>query len=176
MHLHPFQGFLAKNQRTDEPPRKFIIKSLRDHAPHGDPERLLCPVRAMRHYLRRTNEFRGKRKKLFLSLNPKHQEEISTNTISRWLREAIKLTYQFQAPSELEQLYFTSAHEVRAIAASLPVYRNVAIRDILKSVYWRNHNTFTDFYLRDMSLTSKTLGSKDGCLIIAAGQEISLNL
>ena len=84
--LCPFEGFLAKNQRPDEPPREFIIKALRHHTPTGDPERLLCPVRALRLYLEKTNTYRGKRKKLFLSLvKGRNSKEISVHAISRWI-------------------------------------------------------------------------------------------
>jgi hypothetical protein len=173
--LRPFDGFLAKNQRSDEPPREYSIRSLRHFAPEGDPERLLCPVRAIRVYLRRTNKFRGNRKKLFLSLKKGSKEEIGAHTISRWLREAIKTCYQMQSPAELEKMYSVSAHEVRAIATSLAVWRNTSIKNVLQSVYWRSHNTFTDFYLRNMCSTIRKLGNHDGA-VVCAGREIVLNI
>ena len=174
--LAPVIGFLAKNQRPDEAPREMSINSLRNHAPPGDPERLLCPVRALRAYLTRTNKFRGKRKKLFLSLMPKKRTEITVHTLSRWLRETIKLTYQFQKPHELAQLYSIPVHEIRALAASLPVYQSASILDVLKTASWKHHNTFTDFYLRDLSVYSKKLSAKDGDMVVAAGKEINLKL
>ena len=50
--LTVFEGFLAKNKRTTEAPREYTIRALRDHVPIDDPERLLCPVRALSIYLR----------------------------------------------------------------------------------------------------------------------------
>jgi hypothetical protein len=173
--LKPFEGFLAKNQRSSEPPREFTIKSLRHHVQTGDPERLLCPVRAIRIYLDRTNEFRGLRKRLFISYRPKISREIGVNTISRWLRETIKLSYQVQKSSELETLYKVSAHEVRAIATSLMAWKNTSIMEVLQAAYWKNHNTFTDYYLRDMTSTSRKLQVQGGA-VVCAGRELVLDI
>jgi len=173
--LRPFDGFLAKNQRGDEAPREYSIKSLRHFAPEGDPERLLCPVRAIRIYLNRTNKFRGDRKKLFLSLNPGQKTEICVNTISRWIRDAIQLSYQMQGLADIEKMYNVSAHEVRAISTSLAVWRNVSIKNILQAAHWKSHNTFTDYYLRDMCASTKKL-VKQGSGVVCVGKEIVLNI
>jgi hypothetical protein len=174
--LCPFQAFLAKNQRGSDPPREYAIKALHPHVPDDDPERLLCPVRAIRLYLKRTNKTRGNRKKLFLSLSPKSTSEIGANTISRWLRDTIKLTYQSQNSSEIQKLLQVSAHEVRAIATSLVAWKNVSIHDIMKAAYWRNHNTFTGFYLRDMTASTGKLQRSEGTSVVCAGKELVLDL
>jgi hypothetical protein len=148
--LRPQVGFVAKNQQPTDPPRDMVIQSLRQHAQDTDPERLLCPVRALRIYLERTNVFRKDRKKLFISYWEKSTKEISVNTISRWIRETIKLSYQVQKSSEIEKLYQVSAHEVRAIATSLLAWKNTSIAEVLRAAHWSNHSTFTDFYLRDL--------------------------
>ncbi len=173
--LKPFEGFLAKNQTSMEPPREYSIKSLHQHIPFDDPERFLCPVRAIRIYLERTNRFRGDKRKLFISLCPNYSKEIGVNTISRWIRETIKLSYSSQKSSEIETLFRVSAHEVRAIATSLAAWRNVAIKDILKAAYWKSHNTFTDFYLRDMVSSTRKL-NKQGNSVVCAGKELVLDI
>jgi hypothetical protein len=175
MRLRPFDGFLAKNQRAEEPPRELVIRSLRHYAPPDDPERLLCPVRALSTYLKRTNKHRGARKRLFLALKENCVAEIGANTISRWIREAIKLAYQLQAPLELESLFCVTAHEVRAISTSLVAWRNASIIEVLRSACWKNHNTFTDFYLRDMCLVAQKL-KRSGRGVVCAGRELSLDL
>ena len=43
------------------------------------------------------------------------------------------------------------AHEVRAVAASWAFFKNVSVEDIMRTWSWRNHNTFTSNYLRDMT-------------------------
>ena len=50
--------FLAKTGLALNPlPRSFVIKSLLDFAAGLDQELLLCPVRALREYLKRTASF-----------------------------------------------------------------------------------------------------------------------
>jgi hypothetical protein len=173
--LRPFQGFLAKNQTSMEPPREFSIKALHQHIPSDDPERLLYPVRVIRIYLERTNKFRGAKKKLFISLASKYSKEIGVNTISRWIREAIKLSYSSQKSSEIETPFRVSAHGVRAIATSLAAWKNVSIKEILKAAHWKSHNTFTDFYLRDMVSSTRWLGQQ-GESVVCAGKELVLEI
>jgi hypothetical protein len=173
--LRPFAGFMAKNQTGEDPPREYVIKSLMHHIQGDDPERLLCPVRAIRVYLKRTNKFREDKKKLFISLNPKYKRELGVNTISRWIREAIKLAYQMQGSADIEKLYSISAHEVRAISTSLLAWKNTAIKEILKAAYWKCHNTFTQYYLRNMTLASKRL-HRQGSGVISAGKELVLDI
>ena len=43
-------NFIAKNQIVSDLPRKFRISAIKDFAPLDDPERKLCPVRALRIY------------------------------------------------------------------------------------------------------------------------------
>jgi len=173
--LRPQVGFLAKNQKATESPREMVIQSLQQHAQNTDPERLLCPVRAIRIYLERTNVFRKNRKKLFISYCEKGSKEITVNTISRWLRETIKLSYQVQKSSDIEKMYQVSAHEIRAIATSLLAWKNTSIAEVLRAAHWKNHSTFTDFYLRNMVSYTKTLKNQGGA-VVCAGRELVLDI
>ena len=173
--LRPFDGFLAKNQRSSEAPREYTVRALRDHVPVDDPERLLCPVRALSTYLRRTNKFRGARKKLFISYMPGRTQEIGVQSIARWLRDVIKLTYELQSADVLVQELQTNAHEIRAIASSLAVWRNTSVQDVLQTAYWKNHNTFTDFYLRKLCYSTRKLEKRGGA-VVCAGRELCLKL
>ena len=38
------------------------------------------------------------------------------------------------------------------MATSWNLHSNVRLGDILKAAQWRSHNTFTSFYLKDMTL------------------------
>ena len=154
--LFPFDGFLAKNQRSDEPPRHIKIKSLRRYAPQDDPERLLCPLRALKAYLKRTKQIRGDRKRLFISHVKNFSREITTQTIANYIKQTITLCYQLQAPAELETQCHASAHEVRAIATSTRLWLTNSVASLLKAANWKNHNTFTSFYFRDMTNVTRT--------------------
>ena len=43
------------------------------------------------------------------------------------------------------------AHDVRAFAASKAFYGGVSTDQILQACHWKSHNTFTSFYLKDLS-------------------------
>ena len=78
-----FPGFLAKNQVPSVPRIPLEIPSLsRDKSRSGT---LLCPVRALCFYMRRTRSFRRKKKRLFISFVKNYDKEISPSTISRWI-------------------------------------------------------------------------------------------
>ena len=60
--------FVAKMESETNPiPRSFVLKSLSDFAANLDEELLLCPVRALKYYLTRTEDLRFRSKSLFVS-------------------------------------------------------------------------------------------------------------
>ena len=132
--------FLAKNQRPGDPSPSIRIPPL---AP--GPEAKLCPVRALKRYLRITKPFRGNKRQLFISLNPKYRVDLSVNSLSRWARETIAHAYQDDPPANV------NPHEIRAWSASLALSRNMSLSKILAAAYWRSPSTFIAHYLRDVS-------------------------
>jgi hypothetical protein len=171
--LLPFEGFLAKNQSTKDPPLRMVIKALTQFTPIDDPEALLCPVRALRIYLKRTNCFRGDRQRVFLSYVEKFKRDVTSQTLSRYIRETIKMCYQGQAP-KLANHFHASAHEVRAFATSTLLWKNCSIVNVLRAANWKNHNTFTSFYFRNMTHVIKA--EKKGGGVIVAGHRLTLNI
>ena len=114
-------------------------------SPNG---RLLCLVRAVKHYLSRTASHRPRCERLFIT-SGRTKKEISKNTVSFWLRRVISLAYQLSGkplptPSPL-------ARETRGIAPSLLFKKNYAVTQVLKAGTWHRHTTFTRHYLRDLS-------------------------
>jgi hypothetical protein len=61
-------GFLAKNQLPSMASKPFKVPSLSRTCGHEDDDRLLCPVRALKFYLKRVKFIRGSRKRLFIPL------------------------------------------------------------------------------------------------------------
>ena len=43
------------------------------------------------------------------------------------------------------------AHDVRAFAASKAFHSGVSSEQLLSASYWHSHNTFTQFYLKDVA-------------------------
>ena len=66
MSLQFLPDFLAKNQLPGSPSPIVSIKSLTSILAPDDEDRLLCPVRALRAYRKRTESFRSKRSCLLL--------------------------------------------------------------------------------------------------------------
>ena len=61
-------GFLAKNQLPSMASKPFKVPSLSRTCGHEDDDRLLCPVRALKFYLKKVKSIRGSRKRLFIPL------------------------------------------------------------------------------------------------------------
>ena len=143
-------GFVAKTQDpSSQDPRfdSFTIPALpkaRDN-PNG---RLLCPVRAVKLYLRRTAPHRPACERLFLTTGP-NPKEIAKNTISFWLRKTIARAYELAGRSL--PVPAPRACETRGIAPSLLYRKNFALPQVLSAGTWRCHTTFTRHYLRDLA-------------------------
>ena len=132
--------FLAKNQRPGDPSPSIRIPPL----PSG-PDLKLCPVRSLKKYLQVTKSFRGKRRKLFIGLNPKFRSDLSVNALSRWLRETISIAYSSGPPPSARP------HELRAWSSSLAFALNISMTDIMEAAYWRSPSAFINHYLRDVT-------------------------
>jgi hypothetical protein len=61
-------GFLAKNQLPHILPEPINVPSLANSCGRDDTDRVLCPVRSLKFYLKRVEASRGSRKRLFLPL------------------------------------------------------------------------------------------------------------
>ena len=150
--LAPNPKFLAKNFDYATGNRNFegfVIESLKHRLGPGlEQDALLCPVRALRYYLHRTENKRKETTQLFIAING--SKPVCKNTISSWLKQTVKMAYQDCDEEVLKKLNI-KAHEVRAIATSTAFYGNTAMSDLLKAVRWAAQTTFTTYYLRDVA-------------------------
>ena len=144
--LNFLEDFLAKNQVPGTKSPVVNIKSLRDTLDPSADDRKICPVRALRKYLQRTEAFRLDRKRLFISFNLEYKKDIQVSSLARWLKTVIKEAY-----SQKSIQTSARAHEIRAWSASLALEHNVAVNDILEAAYWRSRNVFIKHYLRRVS-------------------------
>jgi hypothetical protein len=132
-------------------PSKVAIEGLKYRV--SDPEEMmLCPVRAMIIYLRRSKGLRFKgQKNLFapiLTINGVHKE-ISKATVSNWIRKTISMCLS-QAGVDASSVHIT-AHSVRRAGASIAFSGNIPLQDILDAGSWVAQSTFTSFYLAPMA-------------------------
>ena len=152
--LFPSSDFIAKNQLAREGSQSVspvtipALTTIVDRQFKED--RTLCPVRALRFYLDRTKDLRGSRSLLFISFKKGHTSDIRPATLSSWLKQTILLCYK-QADQQALDLVQVKAHDIQAFAASKAFYGGVSVDQIMQACHWKAHNTFTNFYLKDLT-------------------------
>ena len=113
--------------------------------------RTLCPVRALRYYLDRTKDLRGSRSFPFISFKKGHTSDIRPATLSSWLKQTILLCYK-QADQQVLDLVQELKHMIFGPSRPLrPFYGGVSVDQIMQTCHWKTHNTFTNFYLKDLT-------------------------
>ena len=117
---------------------------------------LLFPIWALRFYLERFMSWMEHKPLLFVSFKPGHKRGIVRSTTSGWVRKTILECY-INSPTPLLESHKVKAHQIRSMAASLAFHRQASMEQSLRADTWRCHNTFTDFYLKDLSLYSADL-------------------
>lgn len=149
--LRPVPGFLAKTQLPQQKGLQFQIPGM-THLVPGEPERLLCPVRALQIYVKRTNdpEFLQGRERLLLHYNPKVMTTKASH-VSQWIVDAIVTAYK-HAPQQDVPLLGVKAHETRAVAHSIAYFNNASLTEVMEGARWKQASTFAGHYLRDMTV------------------------
>ncbi len=118
---------------------------------------LLCPVRALRIYVDRTQSFRTS-DQLFVCFGGQQKgRAVSKQRLAHWIVEAIVLAYQaWRLPCPLG----VRAHSTRGVASSWALAWGASIADICKATSWATPNTFARFYnLRIEPVSSRVLVS-----------------
>lgn len=97
----------------------------------------LCIVSVLKEYLKRTEPLRKGIDKLFIAHQKPHKA-VSTNTIGRWIRDAL-------TRAGIDTVQF-GAHSTRAASTSAAVSRGTPVDVVLKAAGWSAESTFTKFY------------------------------
>ena len=157
VYLKPSDHFLAKNQpsRAPEHRRHFCIPALTDFSTDSA-DRYLCPVRALRFYLAKSQSYRKNKKLLFIAIRKSYPKDITKNTFAGYVRQAILQAYKAAGLEDI-RLSQCNVHEVRSLSASLAFKYNVSIDTILQCCSWKSDLVFTNFYLRDLAVQSESL-------------------
>ena len=140
-------GFLAKNQLPSRAPDSIKIPKLSNPSCKSDNfNSMLCPVRAVKIYLKRTKSLRKHRKRLFIPTQGDH--DLNKSTISCWVKYTIKHAYGSISKNP-NRLFRPRAHELRAISASWCYMNFIPLEEVLKSAVWSSSSLFASHYLRD---------------------------
>ena len=121
--LHPDPAFVSKTQLSSKglgALRPFSVQAI-DSASLSltEEDKLVCPVRTLSLYLDRVKEFRSPaQKRLIISYQRGLEKDLSSQTISRNIKEAIILAHKESDPSFLNDMTVRT-HSVRPIATSL---------------------------------------------------------
>ncbi len=154
--LRPRPGYVPKVPTT--PFRDQVVNLQALPREEADPAiALLCPVRALRVYVDRTQSFRTS-DQLFVCFGGQQKgKAVSKQRLAHWIVEAIVLAYQARRlPCPLG----VRAHSTRGVASSWALARGASIADICRAAGWAAPNTFARFYnLRVEPLSSRVLGS-----------------
>ncbi|MCG8069891.1 MAG: hypothetical protein JAY84_18765 [Candidatus Thiodiazotropha taylori] len=152
--LRTQSGFIAKNQLPSVCSPEILVPNLARSVSDKDFNRMLCPVRALKLYLRKTESIRNNRKRLFLPIRGNH--DITKGSISGWISSVIRLAYKSISKVKFSSLR-VKPHELRALSTSWAYVNKVPMDDIVKAAVWSSSSVFARFYLRDLSKQSCNL-------------------
>ena len=157
LYYDPF--FRAKTESVINPlPRSVVVPSLSDFAGNL-PERLHCPVRAIKYLRKAARSASFIPSRLFVSpKNPKRT--MSKNAMSFYLRQLI---VDSGAVSSTRP---PRAHDIRGIATSLNYYSNLSLTSLMQVATWKSKRVFASRYLKEVSATQDNI-QQFGPLVIA---------
>ena len=157
LYYDPF--FRAKTESVTNPlPRSVVVLSLSDFAGNL-PERLHCPVRAIKYLRKAARSASFIPSRLFVSpKNPKRS--MSKNAMSFYLRQLI---VDSGAVSSTRP---PRAHDIRGIATSLNYYSNLSLTSLMQVATWKSKRVFASRYLKEVSATQDNI-QQFGPLVIA---------
>ena len=133
LYYDPF--FCAKMESASNPlPRSVIVPSLSDFA--GDlPERVQCPVRAIKFLRKAARSASYIPSRLFVS--PRNLEgTMSKNAMSFYLRQLIVDSGAVSTSRP------PRAHDIRGIATSLNYYSNLSLSNLMQVATWKSNHVF----------------------------------
>ena len=149
--------FVAKTQRkSGDAMKPVIIHSLNDFVGNDADELLLCPARALLAYYSRVKAMgliSKRKKKLFVSIQKGRSKDICSATITRWLKWLILESHRNILDKDLSMLN-VKAHQIRGVAAS-NAFKHSSLEQVMEMGGWVNDSTFTNFYLKDLSLQNE---------------------
>ncbi len=111
---------------------------------------LLCPVRALDAYVHRA-ALLHKNEQFFVYFGPPNKRyPASKQRMSKWVVEAISLTYESAGqPSPMA----VRSHSTRSMAASKALISGVALQEVCDAAGRSSPHTFIRFYFSDLDST-----------------------
>ena len=101
------------------------------------------------------------------SLSPSRKVLTRTSHHCLMVKQTVILCYEL-SDQEALTLHQVKVHDVRAFAASKAFQSGVSLEQILSACHWKSHNSFTQFYLKDVAWADSELFHLG--LVVAAQQ------
>ena len=136
VRLLPDPAFLAKNQSVNFTPDEIFLPAMEQISSIPE-DYLVCPVRALRAYIKRTKPLRAGDRLFILPKVP--HPAASKDTLSRWIRSLILPHVQTSEP--------VRAHDVRAHATSKAWFAGVPLEEVIRAAAWKTPSSFVSHYL-----------------------------
>ena len=149
------------NQSLSFTPSSVFLLSLKEHS---SDDKVHCPLRALKWYLKLTKPLRGAEKALFVILKEPYKKA-SKGTVAGWVKEAISGAYSHLSREQREQMGI-HAHDTRGVATTWPATVGVPFEDIMDAAAWSRLQTFARFYLKDLPAMR---GRFSRAVMVAAG-------
>ncbi len=154
--LRPRPGYVPKVPTTPFRDQVVSLQAL-PLEEAGPALALLCPVRALRLYIDRTQSLRTSDQLFVCYGGQKKGKAVSKQRMAHWIVDAIALAYQAQGVPCPLRLH---AHSTRGVASSWALARGTSLTDICRAAGWATPNTFARFYsLRVEPVCSRVLTS-----------------
>ena len=148
IRLLPNFQFLSKTQRLNNPWTPVFIPRFDSFATEAN-DLLLCPYRALKMYIKRTDSLRKEidSESLFITYQKGVNKSASTkNSIARWIVSLIKYVYE----ESNKTLSAVRAHDTRRLSTSWALFNGASVTEIIRAAHWASDNTFTTFYMKDV--------------------------
>ena len=101
-----------------------------------------------------------------VSIPTQDRTDIRPATLSSWLKQTILLCNK-QANQQALELVQVKGHDIRAFTVSKAFYGGVSVDQIMQACRWKAHNTFTNFYLKDLTWSDNDNNMYLGPVVVA---------
>ena len=144
VQLRAIPGFLGKTQSASCDAKPYTIADHQQFVGRDTVDRLLCPKRMLKYYLKFTGGFKAQSRLFFKCIG---EGEVKKATVSSWLKGVISFAYEH---SEEVLSGSVSGHDVRRMSTSCSFAAGTRLKDILEAAEWKKSTTFTCHYLKDI--------------------------
>ena len=145
--LRPNPAFLPKVLLPQFVNQSIHLAAFQPPFNHSDTDggrsHLLCPVRALKCYVKSTASFRQTDQLFVCYGEVRKGASLSKQRLSRWIVETIKLAYD---RSHQPLPVGVTCHSTRAVSSSWATLRGVSLADVCEAATWSSPCTFARFY------------------------------